>query len=177
MKDLARTIRNNHAFSLAEMVVAVLLFMILIAGIYTTGFVGDAFWQVNKVRVALQQEVRKGMEWMIHDLREAGDISIVDVPADGVWYDAITFKVPSGVSGGVTVWGDDIVFELDETATALERAQSGVTKTIARNIESVQFRRLAASPDILEVVLSAQESTPRGETIDYQLTFEVQLRN
>jgi len=178
MRSVVRTIRNNHAFSLAEMAVAVFLFMILIAGIYTTGVVSEAFWHTSKTRVSLQQEVRKGMEWMIHELREAGDTSITDVPADGAWYNSITFKVPAGVSAGTTVWSDAIVFELGGTdGTDLHRTQTTVTKILARNIQNVQFRRLSTTPQILEIIVSAQKSTPRGETINYQLDFGVKLRN
>jgi len=178
MRTVGRTIVSNRGFSLAEMIVAVFLFMVLAAGIYTTGVVSERFWQASKVKVQLQQDVRKGMEWMIRDLREAGDTSITDVPADGTWYDLITFKVPTGVNGnGITVWGDEIVFALGGSGTDLERTQSGVSKIIAQNIQSVQFRRLSTNSDMLEVSLSAQKTTLAGEAINDQLDFEVQLRN
>jgi len=74
----------------------ILIFSIILAGIYSTSLAGDTLWQTNNVRIELQQE-QESHGSMINELRQAGDSTITNVPHDGTWYSTITFKIPSGV--------------------------------------------------------------------------------
>jgi len=170
---------NNRGMTMTEVMVTTLIFSFIIAGLYAAGAVGQNNWDVNDVQIGLQQELRKAMEWMINDLRQAGNASIVDVPADGNWYTTITFKTPSGVTGGSIDWNaNSIQFVLGgSSSNQLQRLEASQTKIIAQNIQTLQFRRLTTSPDILEVNMLAQNSTVKGTQVDYQLDFEIQLRN
>lgn len=170
---------GNKGFTLVEAMVTMLIFSILAGGLYAMLRAGDSSWQTNRVRVELQQELRKAIEWMKNDLREAGTSSIVDVPADGNWYPTITFKTPSGVSGGTIIWNTDAIqFLIGGTGgTQLLRTSGISSKVIAQSVSSVQFRRQPSSSDVLEIVLQGEKDTAQGSTINYQLDYKIQLRN
>jgi len=173
--------RNSfcRGFSLVESLVTMLIFSVIVAGIYATALAGDSSWQANKVRIELQQELRKGMEWMIYDLRQSGDSSITNVPADDNWYTTITFRTPAGVTAGSLSWNlSTVQFALGGAdSNQLQRIDGAGTKVIAQDIQSLQFRRQAATPNILEVAMTAQQNTIKGTPVDHQLNFEIQLRN
>ena len=170
---------NNKGISLIEVLVSVFIFLILSTGIYTVLYSSQAFWQVNEARVQAQQQLRRAMEGMIDELREAGSGSILDVPADGAWRTSITFRVPSGVTAGSLVWnGSNINFARGGTGgTQLLRTQGGATSVLANNIQLLRFRRLGATPDKLEISLTAQKKTLKGVPANFQVNFDVQLRN
>ena len=140
---------------------------------------GSDSWQVNRVKIEVQQEVRKAIEAIKADLVQGGSSTIVGVPADGNWYTTITFKVPSGVSGGTIVWPSDTTqFLLSGTdSNELRRTVGATTKTLAHFIETLQFRRLASAPNIVEVNLKGEKATMRGKLISLNTSFKVKLRN
>ena len=170
---------DRKGFSLAEAMITVFIFSLMIGGLYSILYVGQESWEANKVKIELQQSLRRGMEWMKYDLYQAGQSSISNVPADGNLYTTITFKIPTGVTGGVITWDtNSIQFVLGGTNNEdLQRIYGGVTKVLASSMSSLQFRRQAASPDILEVKMAAQKQTVQDKTINYQLDFQVELRN
>ena len=181
MTKLKRKIKltDTTGFTLVEAMVTMLIFSVLAGGLFAVLRAGDNSWQTNQVKVELQQDLRKAIEWMKDDLREAGTTSIEDVPADGSWHTSITFKTPSGISGGTLVWNTDTIqFITGGTGgTQLLRISGGVTKVIAQYIQLVQFRRQPSSSDILEIQIQGQKDTVQGNIINYQLDYKVQLRN
>lgn len=170
---------GNKGVSLVETMVVVLIFSLLVTGLYSVATVGDNSWQVNRVQIQLQQELRKAMDAMVNDLRQAGPSSIVDVPTDGNWYNSITFRIPEGVAAGSIDWTDNTLqFLRAGTGTLqLQRIYGAQTKIVSNNITSLQFRRFSTSPSSLEVALQAQRNTLKGQPITYNLNFNVQLRN
>jgi Tfp pilus assembly protein PilW len=171
-----RKLKNPMGFTLVEALVTMIIFLMVIGGLYSTLLVGESSWQNNSTKIELQQEMRKAMEWMRYELQQAGNASITTVPADGTWYTSISFKIPSGVTGGALVWGSNaIVFS--KSGTRLIRTSAATTKTLANNLYSVQFRRQAASSNLLEVALVGRKTPIKGEEIEYPLDFDVKLRN
>jgi prepilin-type N-terminal cleavage/methylation domain-containing protein len=167
---------SRQGFSLMETMVTMLIFSFVAGALYAAAAIGEVSWQANKVRVEVSQELRKAMGWMEYELQQAGDSSIVDVPADGAWYTTMTFKIPDGVENGDIHWGENTI-QFILSGTDLHRIEAGTDKTLAQNIVSLQFRRQAASANILEVALQSQKNTVKGETLTADLNFEVQLRN
>ncbi|MGE0268157.1 MAG: type II secretion system protein J [Candidatus Omnitrophota bacterium] len=176
---VSRMIRRNRGTTLVETLVVVLIFSVLVAGFYSIATVGDNSWQVNRVQVELQQELRKSMDAMVNDLRQAGSSSIIDVPANGNWYNSITFRIPEGVVAGSIDWTDSTLqfLRAGPGTVQLQRIYGVQTKIVSNNITSLQFRRLTTSPKKLEVMLQAQKNTLKGLPIIYNLNFNVQLRN
>lgn len=170
---------SNKGSSLLEVLVTLLIFSIIIAAVNATLLIGDSSWNTNSIRIELQQELRKAMDWMKDDLRQSGPTAISNVPANGSWYTTITFQTAAGVSGGSITWNSDTTqFVLGGTdSDQLRRIEGSTTTVIAQSMQSVQFRRLAGVPDIVEVALQAQRDTFKGATIASNLNFKVQLRN
>ena len=170
---------RKSGFTLVESIVTVFIFAMILSGVYATLAVGDDSWQTNKTKIELQQEARKAMEYMINDLRQAGDASITNVPANNTWYSTITFKIPSGVSSGSITWNNNsIVLAKGGTGNSqLIRTYAGNPKILAQNLQSIQFRRQSTSPDILEVSIQEQGVTAKNRTLTYTLNFSLQLRN
>ena len=155
---------------------SVFIFSLLSVACYTIMASSSSSWQVNRVRIELQQELRKSQNWMINELRQSGSSVITNVPAVGTLYTTITFRTANGVSGGSITWSTDTIQFL-LSGTQLQRSSGGTTKVLAQNISLLQFRRQAATPNLLEVTVQAQKKAPTSVTLSANLSFKVQLRN
>ena len=178
-KKISESRTAQKGFTLVEVLVVVVIFTFLAMGIYAVALVGERTFQVNKVKIELQQELRKALEWMVNDLRQAGNVSISDVPADGTWYSTITFKTPAGITAGALDWNNNSIQFVrgGPENKELQRIEAGNTRVIAYDMQSLQFRRQAIRPRILEVAMGAQKDALSGEPMSYQLNFSIQLRN
>ncbi len=178
-----RLFKNHQGITLAEMLVTVIIFAFILGICYTLLISGSDSWETNSARVELQQELRKAMDWITQDLRQAGSASITNVPADGAAYTSITFRKAAGVSGGNLVW-DTSTTRYFLTGTQLQRQVGALTASvIAQNIQSVQFSRQASTSNIVTVSLQAEKKTPRGKNlsgkaaVQASMTLQIYLRN
>lgn len=169
-----RRLKGQKGFTLPEVLVTVFIFSIIVGASTTLLLIGMDSWQVNEVKIELQQELRKGMDWIAKDLRQAGSASIVNVPPASTQPD-ITFAVASGVVGSAINWSANIQYVIN--SGQLQRVQGGTTRLIARNMTLLQFTRGASTPNIVEVTLQAQRNSPRGHPVTDTLDFQVKLRN
>ncbi|MCA9403277.1 MAG: hypothetical protein KC897_05800 [Candidatus Omnitrophica bacterium] len=174
-----RKIVNNSGTSLVEALVSVVIFLMIMTGFYSVATVGDNSFQVNRVQIELQQELRKSMEAMISDLRMAGSASVIDVPANDTWYTSITFRKPVGIVAGSINWDSNTIQFLrgGTGGVQLQRVYNGTTRVVSQYISTLQFRRLSADPDRLEVQLVGQRNSTKGVPVTYNLDFDIQLRN
>jgi Tfp pilus assembly protein PilV len=171
---------DNQGLSLSELLVSIFIFSILSASLLAVVVVGQRSWSTNSVKIGMRQELRKSMETMINDLRQAGDDSIADVPADDTWYTSITFQVPQTVTGGIITWDSNAIqYTLGGTnGDQLQKITGGSTQIVSQDIQSLQFRRLSTAPNILEVALAAQDTVDlTQEVLTMDLDFEIELRN
>lgn len=172
-------LKSRDGFSLPEALITVVITVIIFAAFFIILISSSDTWQVNKVQIELQQELRKAMDWTTKELLQAGTSTITNVPADGNWYTSMTFKIPSGVSGGSVSWASDTTtFSLGGTGGKdLLRTVGSQIDTIAQDIQTLQFRRQSTSPSIVEVNLLASKSTPKGKTLTNSLKFSMRMRN
>ena len=169
---------NRSGFTLPEVMVTLLLLTAVSALTLSLMLSGSRSWQLNKTQILLQGELRKSAEWIKEDLRQTGSAGITNVPANGTWYTTITFQKVTGTSGGVATWSTSYIYALGGTGnTDLRRTDNGTTRAIAYNITVLQFRRQAATANIMEVNLTAQTRTEQGRTITISSSFEIKLRN
>lgn len=174
----SRLLREDRGFTLPEALVTVLIFSIILTASTVLLLAGTDSWQVNEVQIELQQELRKSMDWIAKDLRQAGPASIVDVAAGGGSQPDINFAIASGTVGGAVNWSSNIQYVRGGSdGNQLQRIQGGTARLIARNITGLQFLRQSASPDLVEVTLQAQRTSAKGRLITDTLNFQVQLRN
>src|SRR3989338_7540251 len=181
-----RPFKNHQGVTLVEMMTTVVIFAFILGICYSLLISGSDSWQTNSVQVELQQELRKAMDWVSQDLRQAGSASITNVPANGTVYTTITFRKSAGASGGNLVWDSNTTtYSLGGAGgTQLLRQVSWQTASvIAQNIESVQFSRQASTSNIVDVSLQAQKATLRGKTLagkaplEASLNLKIYLRN
>ena len=170
---------SSLGFTFVETLMAIFIFSVIMTASYVTLLSGTFSWQINNTEIELQQELRKAVDWMAEDLRQAGTSSITNVPADGVWYATITFKISAGVNNGNILWaGSSTQYLLGGTgSTQLQRKIGSQTQVIAQNIASLQIRREAGTPKIVEVALRAEKRTPEGHLIQVSSNFNSRLRN
>jgi prepilin-type N-terminal cleavage/methylation domain-containing protein len=168
---------SEKGFSLVEVMVTIFIASIVIAGLYTILLMGEQSWDVNSVNIRLTQESRKAFDWMEYDLRQSGTSpSYIDVDTDGTWYTSIEFSVPEGVVGGGIVWvADTIRFSLN--GEQLIRTEGANSKVVAQNISALKFRRFSANPHILEIEITVSDETARGDLIELEKDYKIQLRN
>ena len=167
---------NNKGFSIIEVSVTFAIFAIMMTGLFMALSVGDSSWRSNFAKMSLQQDLRRAMEEMQFELREAGATSISNVPADGTWYSTISYQIPSGITSGDLVWDTDVI-TLSVTNNRLQRVKGLTTKVLANDVQSVQFRRQAATSNLLEIDVQGQKTTAAGLVVDYDLDFQIGLRN
>ena len=177
MKILSKQTKGSQGFTLTEVLMAVFIFTLLSAACYTIMASSSSSWQVNRVRIELQQELRKSQGWMINELRQSGSSVVTNVPADGsTGHATITFRTSTGVSGGSATWSTDTIQFL-LSGTQLQRISGGTTKVLAQDISSVQFLRQSTTPNLVEVSLQAQKKAPGSVTLSSSLNFKVEMRN
>ena len=104
--------------------------------------------------------------------------TISGVPADGSWYNSITFRVPQTVTDGYLVFGPAIQYVLGGTNNKqLLRKTGGTEKVIANNIVSFQVRRQYASRRMVEIAIEAEKKSPSNQVITLDADFKIELRN
>jgi type II secretory pathway component PulJ len=155
---------------------AVFIFSILSGACFTIMASSSSSFQVNRVKVELQQELRKAQNWMINDLRQTGSSVITNVPADGTSYSTITFRTSTGASGGAATWSTDTV-QFALSGTQLQRTSGATTRVLAQNISSLSFKRDVSTSNLVEVTVGAQKKAPGSKTLTASVTFKVELRN
>lgn len=192
---------REQGTTLVEALITVLLFTMLFGAAVAVLLSGSDSWQVNSVMAELQQERRKAVEWMKMDLQQGGYSTITNVPADGAWYTTITFYTSNGVSSGNISWSSNTVnFALSGSPNyQLIRTSGASSRVIATDIHTLQFRRLDEDddndgvldageddnsngildvrPSVVEVSITAQKNTLKGQTLTSSTTFEVKMRN
>ncbi len=172
-------IRTQQGFTFAEIMVALAIFVLITGGAYTLALTSQGHWDTNRVVIQLHQELRKASDWMVSDLRQAGPGAIFTVPADGTLYSSISFKKGASISSGALVWENDAIqYARGGTGSSqIIRTQGGNSKVLANKISGLTFRRQPTSPDILEITIQGADTTERGRSASYQLSFEIELRN
>ena len=137
--------KKKLGFTLVEVMITVLIFSALIGAIFTVLTTGRTAWMIGETQIDLQQNLRRGLDWITGELREAGASQISNGPedADDVWHPTISFKKPQDVVGGSIVWeSDEIQYLLGGlNGKQLLRKVGSEEKILANNIASFQVRR------------------------------------
>ncbi|MDP2921699.1 MAG: hypothetical protein Q8O12_04975, partial [Candidatus Omnitrophota bacterium] len=136
---------------------------------------------VGESQIGVQQACRNGLDAMMKELRQAGVLTIIGVPANGTNYSSVTFQIPTAVGAGGITWSSNIQYALGGLNGAqLIRAQSGSQRVLANNISAISFNRLAVSQNVLNISITAQKNTFPGFTARQStitLNSQVRIRN
>lgn len=171
--------KYNTGFSLLELMICLLIATFIIGAMLALSVAGRKSWQIGSACIELYQELRKGMDWITQELREAGYSTITNVPADGLWYNTINFRKPEDVIGSKLIWGSDEIQYLlgGLNNKQLLRKVGSDNKVLANNITSFLLRRTPLTPDMVEVALQGNKTTIKGNNLESKMTFVVQVRN
>lgn len=162
------------------------VFTIISGAIFAVFAMGNISWYTAEVQLIAHQNARGGMDAIIRELRQTRSSAIADVPADDNYYTSITFRIPEDTDGdgdvldnsGAIEWSDTIQYSLGGLDNKqLLRTTGGAYSVLANNVTSLQFRRQSTVPNLLEISLQTQKSTPEGRTIQMSLSSKVRLRN
>jgi prepilin-type N-terminal cleavage/methylation domain-containing protein len=171
-------ITGRAGFSMAELLVVVVISAFLMAGIYTVLVTGKNSWEINRDRLEIQQELRKGLDWMRKDLRQAGVSTVTGTLANGTASSTITFQTPSGVVSGAATWNAAVQYHLGGTGnTRLLRTTGGVDRIIAQDMYQLQFTRTAANPSVVQISATARKNTPQHGLITITVATQERMRN
>jgi len=175
-KILARFASGRGGFSFAEILIVIVISTFLMGAMYTVLLTGRNSWEINRDRVEIQQEIRKGLDWIRKDLRQAGLSTVTGVTANGVPNTSIVFQTPSGVSAGSVTWAPTIQYSVN--ANQLIRTTGAATnRVIAINISAIQFSRTAANPSLVNISITGQKNTPQHGLITMTVTAQERMRN
>lgn len=171
--------KNNSGFTFAEVVITTIIFLLLIMALYVVFTTGKSSWQIGNVYIELQQELRKALDWTAEELRQSGSLVISNVPANGNWYNTISFRIPQGVTNGNLIWQvQQIQYLLGGlNGRQLLRQLGTEQKVLANNITSFQVRRQATARNIVEISLQAEKTSTSGHLVRANLSFQIKLRN
>ncbi len=174
-------IKNNKGFTLLEIMIAVFLFSIISAAIFSVLATARNSLSAGESQVGVQQACRNGLDAMIKELRQAGVSTIPNVPANGANYNTITFQIPAVISATGITWSGNINYVLGGlNGRQLLRLESGNQKVMANNISALSFNRSAANPYVVNISITAQKNTFPGFTARQStitLVSQVKLRN
>ena len=180
IRNIFKKFRSSKSgITLIEAIVTIAIFSMIFGACLQVLLAGTDSWQTSDVKVRLQQDLRKGMEKIKDDISQSGASVITNVPADGTTFHTITFKKATGISSGSITWDANTVNYVKggTGSTQLLRTYNGSSRVVANNISSVDFRRVSASSNIVQVTLNGQLNSVRGHTLTDSLSFNVQLRN
>lgn len=129
----------------------VFLFLLVVAIAAGLVFYNSFARQQYRSQVILAKELRKAMDAMMWDLRQAKAMTVKGVPADGQWRHEIIFD---------TVRDEGISYLLNGPAgDQLKRAHQETRRLIASHMGELNIRRQAESPSVLEVQIKARNET------------------
>lgn len=172
---------NNKGFTLVEIIIAAFLFSIISAAIFSVLATGRNSLSAGESQISVQQACRNSLDAMVKELRQAGALTISDVPANGANYTSITFQIPVSISETGPAWSANIRYSLGGlNGMQLLRAQSGNQRVMGNNISAVSFNRSAANPNVVNISITAQKNTFPGFTArqtTITLVSQVKLRN
>lgn len=166
-------------FTLLEFIVVASISLFLVGAAITISLAGRKSFEIGDARITLQQELRKAEDWIVDELHQGGQGTVSNVPANGVWYNQIAFRIPSTVIAGRIVWvSSQTQYSLGGAGgkQLLRSGQDGQT-VFANDISSFQVRRQASSPYIVEFAFVGEKTTIVGDTINANLNFSVKMRN
>ena len=153
-------------FTLVEILVSVFILSLLIGGLFLVLNIGNLTYNTDNCILDLQQNARRGMEWMVRDLREGSSLpGAVNIPASP-GNTQVTFD---------TLTETGITYSLDSVNHRITRVcvnPPDGPRILANNIDDLRFTRNA---DLLRIEVTAVN--PQRTDLSFFLREQVRLRN
>ncbi len=182
---------KQKSFSLIEVLVATAISVVIFGAIFMVLNMGEFSNRVGAVRIDLQQEVRRALDWMIRDFRQTnttqmtvgGGSAVFSDLTDGDIFTDPQFFLCSGYNTATSTvtWGDEISYSIvpdpaDPPRQMIVRNNLTTgTQLIFRHITGLVFSKLAANQ--LSIDITGQRVAPRSPPQNLVLSEYVRLRN
>jgi prepilin-type N-terminal cleavage/methylation domain-containing protein len=180
MKAIIGSFRDARGFTLVELLVAMALLGLILAGVFTLQHQGIQSYLTGASRVEVQQNARTALELMVREFRSAQSVTAVGGAAD------VTFLDQTGAT---------IRYQL--SGTTLNRSINGVPAPLVGGVQTLTFTYYsafdAANPAntvttavpgnvrviLIQIVTGTERGASPGSPGDQRATVEstVKLRN
>jgi len=188
---------SRKGLTLVEVIFASVIMTIVVGGLYSVYLSGIKVWDEAGQLAEMQAEARRGMEFMVGELRNATRTSTqapspnLSIPAEPN-NDQITFYLPDDLdlSGyiidedtGQIEWdtANAVVYQLDTGQGAIIRTYQGQQRVILRDVTNLQFEDISIDPTLslfeMRIILGVTKVTTRGRSLSFTLNSLVRLRN
>ncbi|MDD5085355.1 MAG: prepilin-type N-terminal cleavage/methylation domain-containing protein [Candidatus Omnitrophica bacterium] len=158
------TIRSKTAWTLIELLVAMVVFSILSIALFMTYKVGVDVWQRRSVYATIQADARRAMERMSREIHQAGDI----VAFSG---STLSFNILKPDNSWVS-----IRYYLGGTdGRTLLRQEGGNVEVLANNISQLTFNQV--SQRVVDIDMRVEKNDLLGQRARVQIESQVNMRN
>lgn len=184
--------KRQRGFSLVEVLVVSVMAGVMALAVASVIRMGLRSWQSSENQMTVSFELRRGIHSMARELSQTRSDQLEipglgAMPADGVFYNSIRFRIPQDVdlngtvldAAGTLEWApSQITYSLGGiNGRQVQRTQGTVT-TLAHGVTVLQFRRLAANPSVVEMTMTVQRGADRGGYVQQaDLSTRIRLRN
>ncbi len=186
--------RDKGGFSLSELLIVVVLFGLISAALMMVLLSSQRSWSVGSAQSVLTSELRRALDRMSRDLAQSRPVRIQRPAANGAWDTAAVFQIPKDrtgdgwvldANGQVIEWSNDITFALGGRNNSFSRAEVNLPgrqprtllSVLANHVTDVRFRRQAATPDVVEIQMTATTINEVGEVMSRTMGTRVKVRN
>lgn len=185
--------KNSKGFSLIELMVVMVIFILVMGSVLGLLSVGQVSWQSGSSKITVTQELRRGMESMVKELSQA-EISTLSL-SDGVTSNSISFQMAQdltdegeppdrtisfsegeleGLRAGDPYVTYSLVYDGSLGFSQLIKTVNGSSSVLANYLTALQFTR---SSNIVEISISGQKTSAFGRVLSGSLNGRLALRN
>lgn len=154
--------KSKSGYTLIELMVVVLLFSLMLMGVYGVLLTGDIVYKRSATLLDMESQCRNAVDRLV---REARQISSQTITVDyfGTSNDSIIFTIPNASGVRYFVYNNRLY----------RRAPNGTFKVLASNISSFKLSTFGA---LMTVRITASQ-TLYNQPVTYSLNTKVRLRN
>ena len=181
--------------SLVEAVLSVVIFVVVMAGVLVSMLMGDRSYAVNDAVVHVQEEVRRALDSMVTELRQAGGAVTVTGGTQLDFQLALGYNLPNPCPANAVCWGAHNSAGANQANWRVRYRQNGTqlvrelldvngllqagTRVLANDVNSLAF---TYNTNIVRIQLQIRDSRPQlpGGAITAgptPLITQVRLRN
>ncbi len=186
--------KKKNGFSLVEMLVVLAIFSVIAGAVATSLFSAQRTWGTGTGQAVLTAELRRALDTMSRELVESRPAQIQRPAANGQWDTQMMFRVPQDrngdgsvldANGEIAEWSNDISYTPGVRSNSFSRTAVNdpglqprtLVTTLANHITAVQFKRDAATADVVEIQMTASTITELGQVMSRTMGTRVKLRN
>lgn len=181
--------RNGRmGFTLLEILIVAAILGLVAVGTTTVVMAAQRTWEGGSGEVFLTTQLRHAVGQMTRELANTPVDQIARPLADGNWDTTVIFRIPQDqnadgnvldASGSIIEWSVWLRYLLGANNLLQRKLNTTPTvtfQTVTGNISAVQFRRQPATPDVVEIQVTAA-TQKGGRILTRSMGNRLKLRN